>query len=152
MSEPPPTRMLTIVAKDPGLRLDGPDGPMAFTQVSVQAERLAWGPTGYRVKVVDYNATEQRLYLARQEYEDAEGSLVDPFAPRDGETLSDHAYQARLLADPNFHSQNVYAIAYADARRVRARAWSSRRLEFGRTPAAYRAARVLAGQRLLLGA
>ena len=111
MSEPPPTRTLTIVAKDPGLRLGGPDGPRAFTQVSVPAERLAWGPTGYRVKVVDYNATEQRLYLARQEYEDAKGDLVDPFAPRDGEALLDPAYQARLLADPNFHSQNVYAIA-----------------------------------------
>lgn len=111
MNEPPPTRTLTVVAKDPGLRLGGSDGPMAFAQVSVPAERLAWGPTGYRIKVVDYNATDQRLYLARQVYEDADGNLVDPFAPREGETLQDPAYQARVLADPNFHSQNVYAIA-----------------------------------------
>ena len=65
MAEPPPTRKLTIIAKDPGLRLGGPGGPMAFTQVSVPAEILAKGPTGYRIKVVDYNATEQRAYLDR---------------------------------------------------------------------------------------
>ena len=41
MAEPPPTRKLTIIAKDPGLRLGGPGGPMAFTQVSVPAEILA---------------------------------------------------------------------------------------------------------------
>ncbi len=111
MAEPPPTRKLTIIAKDPGLRLGGPGGPMAFTQVSVPAEILAKGPTGYRIKVVDYNATEQRAYLDRQAYQDAAGKLVDPFAPGAGETLLDPAYQARLISDPNFHAQNVYAIA-----------------------------------------
>jgi hypothetical protein len=103
MRELPPTRKLTIVAKDPGLRLGGDSGPMAFTQVDLPAERLSWGPTGYRIKVVDYNATEQRLYLAEQRYEDRKGNLIDPFAPGPKETLLDPAYQARLLADPNFH-------------------------------------------------
>ena len=53
------TRKLTIIAKDPGFRLDGKSGPMAFMQVDVPAEILANGPTGYRVKVVDYNATDR---------------------------------------------------------------------------------------------
>lgn len=110
MTEAPPTRKLTIIAKDPGLRLGGPDGPMAFTQVSLPAEILARGPTGYRVKVVDYNATDRMAYRDRQSYQDAEGNLLDPFAPGEGEDLLDPAYQARLLADPNFHAQNAYAI------------------------------------------
>ena len=111
MREPPPTRKLTIIAKDPGLRLGGRDGPMAFVQVAVPAERLGKGPTGYRIKVVDFNATERRAYLDRQTYQDESGNLVDPFACRDGEMPTDPAYQARLLADPNFHAQNAYAIA-----------------------------------------
>ena len=110
MREPPPTRKLTIVAKDPGLRLGDENGPRAFTQVDVPAELLSWGPTGYRVKVVDYNATERRLYLANQQYENESGDLIDPFAPPEGVSPLDLDYQDRLLADPNFHSQNVYAI------------------------------------------
>ena len=108
---PAPTRKLTIVAKDPGFRLGGPGGPMAFVQVSVPAEILARGPTGYRIKVVDYNATEQRVYVNDQAYESPTGELIDPFAPTGNETLLDRAYQARLLANPNFHAQNAYAIA-----------------------------------------
>jgi hypothetical protein len=111
MRELPPTRKLTIIAKDPGLRLGGEGGPMAFFQVDLPAERLSWGPTGYRIKVVDYNATEQRLYLTQKNYEDKKGSLIDPFAPAKGETLLDPKFQQRLLADPNFHAQNAYAIA-----------------------------------------
>lgn len=110
-AELPPTRKLTIIAKDPGFRIGGEDGPMAFIQVPVPAEILAKGPIGYRIKVVDYNATERKAYLDRQSYETLTGELIDPFAPGAKETLLDKAYQARLMADPNFHSQNVYAIA-----------------------------------------
>ena len=84
---------------------------MAITQVAVPAELLAKGPTGYRIKVVDYNATERRAYEDQQEYQDLQGELVDPFACRQGETPSDPDYQRRLIGDPNFHAQNVYAIA-----------------------------------------
>lgn len=111
MIDPPPTRKLTIIAKDPGFRLGGPDGPMVFAQAPVPAEILAKGPIGYRIKVVDYNATERRAYIDRQDYQLPSGELVDPFAPGPGETLLDPAYQARLLGDPNFHAQNAYAIA-----------------------------------------
>ncbi|SER38287.1 hypothetical protein [Sphingobium sp. YR768] len=111
MPDVPPTRKLTIIAKDPGLRIGGASGPMAMVQVSVPAEKLTWGPTGYRVKVVDYNSSERKLYKAQKHYQDSKGALVDPFAPQRGETLLDKTYQTRLIADPNFHSQNVYAIA-----------------------------------------
>lgn len=102
----PPVRKLTIVAKDPGLRVGAGDA-MVFAQVDVPAEILAPGPTGYRIKVVDYNATERRAYANRKPYDD----LVDPFAPAADETLDDPRYQARVVADPNFHAQNCYAIA-----------------------------------------
>lgn len=104
-----PVRKLTIIAKDPGLRL-GASGSMVFAQVDVPAEILGPGPTGYRIKVVDYNATERRAYAARKVYQDGD-TLLDPFAPGPGETLFDIPYQARLIAEPNFHAQNCYAIA-----------------------------------------
>jgi hypothetical protein len=83
---------------------------MVFARVDVPAEILAPGPTGYRIKVVDYNATEQRAYGATQTYQSGD-MLLDPFAPGEGETLLDRDYQARVIAHPNFHSQNCYAIA-----------------------------------------
>ena len=109
--EPPTTRKLTIIAKDPGLRLGGSKGPMAFAQVDVPAEILAKGPAGYRIKVVDYNSTELVSYMDMQSYQDVNGAMVDPFAPGPGETILDPVYQARALANPNFHAQNVYAVA-----------------------------------------
>lgn len=109
MAEIQPVRKLTIIAKDPGLRI-GNDGPMVFAQVDVPAEILAPGPTGYRIKVVDFNATEQRAYAARQSYQNGD-ILLDPFAPIDGEALKDRDYQVRVIGNPNFHAQNCYAIA-----------------------------------------
>lgn len=106
----PPTRKLTVIAKDPGLRTA--NGTMVFARVDVPAELLAPGPTGYRIKVVDYNATERRAYDSRQRYQTKDRrKLLDPFAPRGSERIDSPSYQARLLADPNFHSQNCYAIA-----------------------------------------
>ena len=84
---------------------------MAFVQVAVPAEILAKGPTGYRIKVVDYNTSERRAYSDLQHYQTEKGDLVDPFACRSDETPNDAGYQQRLMADPNFHSQNAYAIA-----------------------------------------
>ncbi|MCV3211110.1 hypothetical protein OHD62_31080 [Mesorhizobium sp. YC-39] len=104
-----PVRKLTIIAKDPGLRM-GTNGPMVFAQVDVPAEILGPGPTGYRIKVVDYNATERRAYAARQRYQIGD-TLLDPFAPAEGEVLSDPDYQSRVIDNPNFHAQNCYAIA-----------------------------------------
>jgi hypothetical protein len=140
--DPPPTRKLTIVAKDPGLRLGGPNGPMAFVEVDVPAELLAPGPTGYRIKVVDYNASEGVAYKDVQTWQKRDGTLLDPFAPDVKEGLLDPAYQARALANPNFHAQNAYAIAMrtlgvferALGRRV---AWSSRAHQLNIAPHAF---------------
>ena len=104
------TRKLTIVAKDPGFRLGEGKGSLAFVQVDVPAELLASGPTGYRVKVVDYNPAERVVYENRQRYEDHQGNLIDPFRPLDGEDATSEAYEKRLIGNPNFHSQNAYAI------------------------------------------
>lgn len=105
------SRMLTILAQDPAVRL-GQEAALAFTQVEVPAEELAWGPTGYRVKVVDYDASAECLYLARAVYRDELGNYIDPYARRTvgGAVEEQASYEARLLGDPNFHAQNVYAI------------------------------------------
>jgi hypothetical protein len=100
-------RKMTILAQDPSIRF-GPGGPVAFAQVEIPAEILAHGPTGYRVRIVDYDASAQVMYkdlIARRNDDD---DLGDPFLRADGESDSD--YEARLLGDPNFHSQNCYAI------------------------------------------
>ena len=51
MSTDPAFRRLTIIAKDPGLRI-GPNKALALVEVQVAAEKLAKGPTGYRIKAV----------------------------------------------------------------------------------------------------
>ncbi len=107
MNARPTTRTMTILAQDPEVRF-GDGGPLAFAQVEVPAEVLSHGPTGYRVRVVDYDASSQCMYkdevAGRNEYDD----LTDPFAQ--GESESDADYEKRLLGNPNFHAQNVYAI------------------------------------------
>ena len=110
MSADPAFRRLTIIAKDPGLRI-GPNKALALVEVQVAAEKLAKGPTGYRIKVVDYNATEGLAYDNACKYQADDGSPLDPFAAASEEERADPAYQARLIGDPNFHAQNVYAIA-----------------------------------------
>ena len=123
-------RKLTILAQDPAVRFGGPDGPLAFAEVDVPSEILAAGPTGYRVKVVDYDASSQVLYLDRIYASAGARPTDDPFAfPRKATPEQRAAHEAALLSNPNFHSQNVYAIVmrtlarfeFALGRRV---AWS----------------------------
>lgn len=59
--------------------MTGPSGRRVFATVDVPAERLALGPTGYRVKVVDFDAEAGVLYKAHAYQEDAEGRLEDIF-------------------------------------------------------------------------
>ena len=98
-------RKLTILAQDPAVRLGG---RLAFAVVDVPAEILAKGPTGYRVKIVDYDASSRLLYQDRTVHDPVDGEFPDPFERLPEE--QDDAYEARLLGNPNFHSQNVYAI------------------------------------------
>lgn len=94
------TRPLTIIAQDPSVKT--PDGILT-TQVQVPAERLAPGPWGYRVQVIDYDATSGTFYTPL-EYDDS-GGFLDPFADVANEGKVDS-----LLENPQFHAQNVYAI------------------------------------------
>lgn len=93
------TRRLRIVAQDPGVQ--SADGSILTATVDVPAEELAEGPWGYRVQVIDYDASTGTLFKAL-EYEPAGGDgYTDPYAEADDETL---------LGDPRFHAQNAYAI------------------------------------------
>lgn len=89
------TRKLTIIAQDPMVK--DQEGNILTTQISIPAEELAPGPWGYRVQVIDYDASAKALYEASEPGQ----SLDDPFR---------HAKDERLLRDPAFHAQNVYAI------------------------------------------
>jgi hypothetical protein len=90
----PRTRTLRIVAQDPSVRDRA--GRMLTASVEVPAEDLEPGPRGYRVQVIDFDASTSTLYkpMARK-------ASVDPF--RD-------TPDKELLANPDFHAQNVYAI------------------------------------------
>lgn len=106
------TLRLTILAQDPTVRVKG--RRLAIAQVSVPAEVLADGPAGYRIRVIDFDATANRLYLPhRYEVEPESGAVIDPWAPPDDTASAAkwQKYEERLLADPQFHAQNVYAIA-----------------------------------------
>ncbi|MBI5486275.1 MAG: hypothetical protein HY905_02965 [Deltaproteobacteria bacterium] len=92
----PRTRTLTVIAQDPSVLR--PDGNILTARVEVPAERLAPGPWGHRVHVIDYDASTGRLYRPRTDAADR-----DPY---------EHVRDAsRLLDDPCFHAQNCYAVA-----------------------------------------
>jgi len=88
------TKKRTIVAFDPSiLRSDGKQ--ILTTEIDVPAEALAPGPRGYRVTVIDYDASSGKLYAAWEP--DHDGAYADKS-------------KEDLLRDPRFHAQNVYAI------------------------------------------
>lgn len=91
------TRKLTIIAQDPSV-LGTNKGARRIlrAQVNVPDEVLSPGPTGYRVRVVDYDSSGDRFYAPL-----TKGLEGDPF---------EKASDSQLLNDPCFHAQNVYAI------------------------------------------
>ena len=92
-------------------------------RISVANERLAAGPVGSRVEVIDYDAAHGMLLRAGRP---RRAAIAHPGRTRPRE------------ADPRFHQQMVYAVAMQDARELRARA-SADALRF-RQGAASRAA------------
>jgi hypothetical protein len=120
------TQRLTILAQDPSVR-DG--GKLMLAEVDVPFETLGKGPTGYRIKVVDFDATTNTLYAAHTYEYDKGGQVIDPFAaPKQKLTVEQRrAFDQALLQNPNFHAQHVYVVAmrtlarfeYALGRRVR---------------------------------
>lgn len=92
---------MRIVAQDPSVRVGG---RILTAVVNVPAEELAPGPRGYRVHVVDYDASSGHLYAPL---------VYGALAPGSAEWLRDPAAEvsdAVALGDPRFHAQNVYAL------------------------------------------
>jgi len=96
-----PTRKLTIFALDPSVK---DRKGILKTQIEIPNEALDAGPRGYRVQVVDYDSTSDALYHAAPI---AAGVNCETDEPKDPfANISD----ARLLADPAFHSFMTYGI------------------------------------------
>jgi hypothetical protein len=114
----PNLRKLRIIAQDPSIKVGG---KILTADVDVPAEELAAGPCGYRVNVIDYDASANVLYKQAEYPGLRNGAYVDPFAGK---------ADKQLLGDPRFHAQNAYAIVmrtlarfeFALGRRV---AWGS---------------------------
>ncbi|MGH0031939.1 MAG: hypothetical protein ACQGVC_19285 [Myxococcota bacterium] len=95
-------RPMTIVVQDPGFR-DPETHQIVTAQVDVPAERLARGPWGYRIQVVDYDVTTSEYHPPHDYGNDL--TPPDPFDSSRGLGIE------RILNDRQFHQQNVYAIA-----------------------------------------
>jgi hypothetical protein len=93
---PPRERSVTIIAQDPAVRVDG---EILLARINIPAESLSPGPVGYRVEVIDFDATTDTLYLP-----------VAPLNPNRWARLASKGLGDRLVADPEFHRHNVYAL------------------------------------------
>jgi hypothetical protein len=102
---PPAARTLTILAQDPTLMVRG---KILTAAVAIPNEDLSAGPRGYRVHVVDYDASGNRLFAPLPAT--AYGSVAAPRDPFASTPRKAGRFNARLLGDPRFHAQNVYAI------------------------------------------
>lgn len=89
---PPRERSVTIIAQDPAVKVDG---EILLARINIPAEKLSPGPVGYRVEVIDYDATTDTLYKP------AARVNPDKWSKLSG---------AELIADPEFHRHNVYAL------------------------------------------
>ena len=109
----PVARFLSVIAQDPGVK--DANGNILMSKVRVPREVLEPGPIGYRVQVVDYDATASHFY----------GSHVLPESFERQPTAWVRGRRG-IEADYRFHAQNVYALVmktlarfeYALGRRV----------------------------------
>jgi hypothetical protein len=97
---------LSIIAQDPSVKRA--DGKILVTQVEVPNECLRPGPHGYRLRVIDCDATSGVLYAPAELPQ--EDTL---FADSVRSDVGAADFNARLLEDPAFHAQNVYAVIMA---------------------------------------
>jgi len=87
------------MAQDPSVRINGLQGSILMAKISVPAEDLIAGPMGYRLHLIDYDATTRQFNGAHEippSFED------EPPAWRAGDP--------RIVGDYRFHAQNVYAL------------------------------------------
>src|SRR5262245_55932942 len=85
-----PTCRYRIVALDPSVR--GSDKKILTAEIEIPNEKLSPGPRGYRVQVIDYDASTQVLYKPAPHRE-----TDNLRAPRN------------IEKDRAFHARNVYA-------------------------------------------
>jgi len=94
------TTKMRVVAQDPSVGAS--NGKAILTAlVDVPAEVLASGPRGYRVQVVDYDASTRRLYPPLDPGDSSEAWMAAPDS-----TVPDSV----ILEDPRFHARNTYAL------------------------------------------
>jgi hypothetical protein len=93
---------MTIIGQDPSLR--EPDGRILTARVAVPFEDLAAGPRGYRVHVVDYDSAANRFYKP------LEPDALAAWKPSKDQAEPAQVFNDRLVKNPGFHAQNVYAI------------------------------------------
>jgi hypothetical protein len=91
---PPSTRRAVIVAQDPSVQREG---RIVTAEIDIPAELLEPGPLGYRVMVIDYDASNNVLYKP-----------ADPGEETVALQVSDDP--KILLADPRQHAINAYAV------------------------------------------
>ncbi len=87
------TRKITVVAQDPSVKFGG---AILRSELTIPWERLDPGPKGSRFHIIDYDASSNTTYAPAHVDLDS-----DPI-----KTCSDE----QLLADPQLHAVNVYAI------------------------------------------
>jgi hypothetical protein len=90
------TRTLVAFGQDPSVTVKG--GAL-LVPLEVPAERLWPGPWGARVHVIDFDATTSTLYRPPE------------IAPADA--WAKERDTAKLVGDPGFHAQHVYAVVMA---------------------------------------
>jgi hypothetical protein len=105
-SSPRQTRKLTIVAQDPDIKIRAGRNRqprILRAEVEIPYEPLAAGPRGYRVQVIDYDASTNVMYRPLEKSLDQrpDNTCLDPLK---------EASDKQLLSDPRLHGLNVYAI------------------------------------------
>lgn len=93
---------MTIVAQDPSIKNE--KDKILTAEIEIPAEDFAPGPTGYRVRVIDYDSSTGTHYMPLSYPPLKNGVYQDPFEKNKLRKDSD------ILENPNFHAQNVYAI------------------------------------------
>jgi hypothetical protein len=91
-----PTRKMTVIAQDPGVRRNN---KILMSTIEVPADDLRAGPMGYRVQVVDFDATTRQFHGSH--------GLPPSF---DEEPKKWQDGDPGILRDFGFHAQNAYAL------------------------------------------
>jgi hypothetical protein len=97
---------LTVIAQDPAVQ--DRKGHILTAPVALPPEHLAEGPWGFRVQVIDFDASTDTLYPPLRYQENAHGAVTDPFSNVD---------PATLVQDRYFHAQNAYALVMSTVAR-----------------------------------